>query len=204
MDYTQQDVIDNLGLVHMVAHRMYHLTNNGIVEYDDLVSEGTLGLIHALSRFDPKKGFKFSSYGVMCIRGYMLGGNRRLFKEIWKAKDSRYEVPCFTISMYAKDEAFGTHPKRAEYGNMDLVPGMDDRGQGQKDIFENTHADRIWERLFTVLSPRQREVIYLLRQGVSQRGSASTLGISRQAVHQAYRIAIEKAKRHFLVPEEAA
>jgi len=202
MDYTQQDVIDNLGLVHMVAHRMYHLTNNGIVEYDDLVSEGTLGLIHALSRFDPKKGFKFSSYGVMCIRGYMLAGNRTILKEIWKAKDSRYEVPSYTFSMYVKGRSGGSHLQYED--EMQLVPGMDDRGRGQKDIFESVHQNRIWERLFTVLSPRQREVIGMLRQGIVQRDISAHLGISRQAVHQAYKIAIEKAQKHFLISEEAA
>src|SRR5260370_17745040 len=34
----------------------------------DLVEEGNLGLMHALDKFDPESGFRFSSYGTGWIR----------------------------------------------------------------------------------------------------------------------------------------
>lgn len=39
--------------------------------YQDLVSEGTLGLAHAIRKFDPSKGFRFSTYATPWIKQYM-------------------------------------------------------------------------------------------------------------------------------------
>jgi RNA polymerase primary sigma factor len=63
----------NLGLVHSVA-RAY--SGRG-VEFDELVQEGTIGLVKAVDRFDPARGRKFSTYAVWWIRNSMLESIRR-------------------------------------------------------------------------------------------------------------------------------
>ena len=93
MEYTKDDITNNMGLVYMVAKRMRRLETSGVMEFRDLVSEGVLGLIHALDRFDESKGIKFSCYACRCISGYMFKGHRNLHLEQWKAKASRYDVP---------------------------------------------------------------------------------------------------------------
>jgi hypothetical protein len=50
-------VLANLGLVHLVANQM---RRNGI-RYDDLVQEGTLGLLRATETFEPHRGIRFST-----------------------------------------------------------------------------------------------------------------------------------------------
>lgn len=60
-------VIDNLKLVHFVAQKF-----RGLTCYEDLVQEGTIGLIKAVKRFDLSSGNKFSVYAVPYIRGEIL------------------------------------------------------------------------------------------------------------------------------------
>lgn len=57
----------NLRLVIMIAQRYQ---NQG-VELHDLISEGNLGIMHAISKFEPERGFRFSTYAVWWIRHYL-------------------------------------------------------------------------------------------------------------------------------------
>lgn len=57
-------VLANLGLVHLVANQM---RRTGI-RYDDLVQEGTLGLLRATETFEPDRNVRFSTYCVYWIR----------------------------------------------------------------------------------------------------------------------------------------
>src|SRR5437870_3790121 len=39
---------------------------------DDLIQEGTLGLMQAIERFDPARGVRFASYATWWIRAFLL------------------------------------------------------------------------------------------------------------------------------------
>ncbi|MBI3140926.1 MAG: RNA polymerase sigma factor RpoS [Rhodocyclales bacterium] len=60
----QKMIEHNLRLVVNVAK---HYLNRGMPLLD-LVEEGNLGLIHALDKFDPERGFRFSTYATWWIR----------------------------------------------------------------------------------------------------------------------------------------
>ena len=65
-DETARDLMikSNLGLVISVAKRFL---GRGL-SFDDLIMEGNIGLIKAVERFKPKKGFRFSTYAIWWIR----------------------------------------------------------------------------------------------------------------------------------------
>src|SRR5439155_5942595 len=57
-------VMSNIGLVHLVANQFCRPP----LRYDDLVQEGTMGLIRATETFEPNRGIRFSTYSVYWIR----------------------------------------------------------------------------------------------------------------------------------------
>jgi RNA polymerase sigma-32 factor len=92
-------LISHLPLVVKIA---YSYKNYGL-PVADLISEGNIGLMRAITKFDPTKGFRLSTYAMWWIRAYMssfvldswslvksgtLLGRKKLFFSLNKIKQS--------------------------------------------------------------------------------------------------------------------
>lgn len=74
---TRDQLIDQyIGLVHHSAREISKRVPREL-ELDELVSAGTVGLIHALESFEPHRGLAFSTFAVPRIRGAIIDEVRR-------------------------------------------------------------------------------------------------------------------------------
>jgi RNA polymerase sigma factor for flagellar operon FliA len=87
---------EHIGLVYKVAHDLHRLNPGS--DFDALVDLGLKGLEKAMARFDPARGFKFSTYSVPVIRGAMLNG-------IARSGDREVRKDRKTIATVTKDLA---------------------------------------------------------------------------------------------------
>ncbi len=70
-------ILSYANLVKIVAGKL-SIYLGYAVEYDDLVSYGTFGLIDAIDKFDYGKGVKFETYASLRIRGAILDQIRKM------------------------------------------------------------------------------------------------------------------------------
>ncbi|TAM82826.1 MAG: sigma-70 family RNA polymerase sigma factor [Acidobacteria bacterium] len=81
------------------------------VELDDLVSDGTVGLIDAVRKFDPAKGVTIESYARYRIRGAILDSLR---KQDYASRDMRRRVKKVESTCEALERNLGRPPEDAE------------------------------------------------------------------------------------------
>ena len=67
LEAAEKLIVSNLRFVVKIAHeyRSYGF------KLTDLIQEGNIGLIHAVKKFDPEKGYRLISYAVWWIRAYI-------------------------------------------------------------------------------------------------------------------------------------
>lgn len=89
-------VAANLRLVTSVARKVASTkgaTTTGIA-LDDMVQEGSVGLIRAAEKFDASRGFKFSTYATWWIRAYVMRSITTQSRSI--------KVPSTVVDEYAR------------------------------------------------------------------------------------------------------
>lgn len=74
-DAKRELVSSNVGLVHAVARQNSYRAARTGVSYEELVQEGSLGLIRAAELFDPERGLRFSTYATIWIKGVLSNNN---------------------------------------------------------------------------------------------------------------------------------
>lgn len=145
IEAAQKMVISNLKLVVKIALEYYNTYLNIL----DLIQEGNVGLLHAVKKYNPYKGTKFSTYASFWIRAYILKyimdswslvkigttqGQRKLFYRLNKEKQKLEALGIFPApqllasTLDVKEEEVESMQKRLAYTDISLETPVHDEG----------------------------------------------------------------------------
>jgi len=89
------------------------------VEQDDLVSDGVLGLIDAIERFEPARGLSFQTFAVPRIRGAIIDGMRSMD---FVPRSVRDKLRVVHRARVALEERLGRAPEDTEVAREAEIP----------------------------------------------------------------------------------
>jgi RNA polymerase sigma factor for flagellar operon FliA len=215
MNERDSQIRDLFPLVKKIARRVQRLISGS--DLDDLVGEGSLGLIRAVDSFDPARGTSLQHYASRVIVGAMLNGLRKLDpvservrREVREADRERYELASHLGAMPTQGEMEKRRPalRRAtahayRYTPLSLdgplppgerLPGNWDADPGSiaADLSERARVRAALQRL----PIRQRHVValhYFRGRSLHQIGQA--LAISPQRASQLHLAAIKNLRK---------
>lgn len=81
-------IVSYLPVVKIIAKKIY-MKLPASYELDDLISVGSIGLMDAIDKYDPKQGVKFKTYAEYRIRGQILDELRSLD---WASRATRDKI----------------------------------------------------------------------------------------------------------------
>ncbi len=113
MEAAEMLVISNLRFVVKIAHEY---RNYGI-KLADLIQEGNIGLMHAVKKFDPYKGYRLISYAVWWIRAYIQNFIIKSWSLV-KIGTTQAQRKLFFKLGQAKKKIEALSQKNAEFGEI--------------------------------------------------------------------------------------
>ena len=144
-DAAEKVAVSNLRLVVKIAMGYYNVYHNIL----DLIQEGNVGLLHAVKKYNPYKGTRFSTYAQFWIRAYILKyimdswslvkvgttqSQRKLFYRLNKEKRrleglGLYPAPKLIAStLQVKEEDVLNMQARLAYNDVYLDSSLNDEG----------------------------------------------------------------------------
>ena len=145
-------IVSNLRFVVKIAHEY---RNYGF-KLADLIQEGNIGLIHAVKKFDPYKGYRLISYAVWWIRAYIqnylikswsivkIGTTQAQRKLFFKLSQTKKELETLSRKNPEFSEiATSLGVKDSEVAEMDLRMGSRDVSLNEivNDDSSSSHID---------------------------------------------------------------
>lgn len=201
-------VLHNMRLVVHFSKQFMNARNS-----EDIMSEGMIGLMQAVDRYDPDRGFKFSTYATWWIRQAVqreiysstplhlsqrdheaLPAIRRAMEH--NVREGDHQLQRYLSIIYPSlDQAV----RSGDDENLTLGQLLRDPRDDYADIDERSARDERIEHILAVLDHKEREVVSLYYglhndQPLKIREIAVKCGVSRQAVDVRYRKAMKKLR----------
>lgn len=192
----QNEILEaNLRFVFNVANRY---KGNGAC-ISDLISEGNMGLVKAIQKFDPDKNVKFISYAVWWIRNSIQEfiKKRQTIINIEKEEDTLNAPVVYNYANYDEEDEFVSKKE---------VVLSDEEDEEKKELHKSQKL--IVDKILSKLSDRER---YIIEQyyGIGCRKEknleeiGNELGITKERVRQVKQVGLNKLRSEILLIEGA-
>jgi len=103
-------ILEHLPQVRLIARRIHERLPES-VSLDDLISNGVVGLIAAVDKFDPSQNVQLKTYAEHKIRGAILDGLRDMD---WAPKNKRRQAKQIEAAISALEQRLGRAPAEEE------------------------------------------------------------------------------------------
>jgi len=171
----------NLRLVVYIARR-FENTGTGL---EDLISIGTIGLIKAISTYDPDKKIKLATYASRCIENEIL-------MHIRKTANQKTEVSL--------DEPINMDGDGNELLLSDIL------GTDEDMVFRPLEDDvdlSVLRQALAELPPREKEIVLMRfglegRRELTQKEVALKMGISQSYISRLEKKIMQRLKKEFI------
>ena len=185
----------NIGLVGTVVNQHWAKNKNrypGITK-EELIQEGSLGLLRAAELFDPSRGLRFSTYAVVWIKGTLSNSHvqelvrvpdreRRRWRQIQQAQtDLEQEMDSNFVTIEKLSEVTGLSPKDILFTqqkmqqaktvlSLDYEHASQSRSGTETTMMSSIHNDRaMQEDDMTERAQLQADIVAALAQNLDAR-----------------------------------
>ena len=199
-------VLQYAPLVKYVAGRL-RTRMPDTVEQDDLVSDGVLGLMDAIDRFEPARGLSFQTFAVPRIRGSIIDGMRSMDFVPRSVRDKLRNVQRTHATL---EERLGRAPMDTEvahemnipvqqlrdlsrqansnHANLDDFDLADELSQAADHMIEQGDVNASLMRVVDQLAERDQVIIALYYfEGLTLAEIGQVLGVTESRVSQVHR-----------------
>ena len=188
-------VIEHLPLVKKVASRIYNRIPEGVVEFDELVNTGVIGLIKAIERYDENRA-KFSTYAYIKIRGEILDYLRKLdflprsVREKQKNGDNSEIKDEIVAFLSIEEKLFGNSER---YTLKDTLASDDPEPE---ELILKKEAKELLASAISKLSDKEQLILQLIFvEELDLKSISEILGVSVSRISQIKSGAIKKLKK---------
>jgi RNA polymerase sigma factor for flagellar operon FliA len=221
-------VIEHLPIVRFIARRIHERLPSH-VPIDDLYSAGMVGLVDAVTKFDPSKRILFRTYAQHRIRGAILDSLRTLD---WSPRELRPKARAIEQAIQTLTSQFGRSPSEPEIAkqlNIELaayqrllgeLKGLEigtlyaerSNDSGEEELPNRTEDDPLFSYLATEmrerltkaigdLPERERMVMSLYYyEEITMREIGLVLGVREPRVSQIHASAVLHLRARLAIP----